>query len=267
MKLNLAQRNMKKIFQMINGIALVVTIIINYLSNTGIFNGQTMATISAKYQNLFTPAGYAFSIWALIYLGLLGFVVYYGPFSKQTIEKDKIISKVGWWFLISCLANSLWVISWLYDYTFTTILFMILLFVALLKIIHNTLNAINHSTIVDRIFLQVPFHIYAGWISVALIANVAAYLTKIRWDGFGLSDTVWTISMFTVALLIHLFMIWRRNMPTFGLVAVWALMAIAVANTKNNNLVFLSAIIVAVIIFLNVVTCYIRFRKEKVAYS
>jgi hypothetical protein len=56
-------------------------------------------------------------------------------------------------------------------------------------------------------------------------------------------------------------------MPTFGLVAVWALMAIAVANTKNNNLVFLSAIIAAVIIFLNVVTYYIRFRKEKVAYS
>lgn len=73
--------------------------------------------------------------------------------------------------------------------------------------------------------------------------------------------------MFTVALLIHLLMIWRRNMPTFGLVAVWALMAIAVANTKNNNLVFLSAIIAAVIIFLNVVTYYIRFRKEKVAYS
>jgi len=56
-------------------------------------------------------------------------------------------------------------------------------------------------------------------------------------------------------------------MPTFGLVAVWALMDIAVANKKNNNLVFLSAIIAAVIIFLNVVTYYIRFRKEKVAYS
>ena len=60
---------MKKNFQILNAVALVATVVINYLSNTGVFNGETMATISAKYQNLFTPAGYAFSIWGLIYLG------------------------------------------------------------------------------------------------------------------------------------------------------------------------------------------------------
>lgn len=62
---------MTRLFQLLNMVALVVTIGINYLSNTGIFNNETMATISAKYQNLFTPAGYAFSIWGLIYLGYL----------------------------------------------------------------------------------------------------------------------------------------------------------------------------------------------------
>jgi len=81
---------MKKIYQITNGVALVITVIINYLSNTGIFNGETMATVSAKYQNLFTPAGYAFSIWGLIYLGLFGFVIYFGPFVRQTNEKEKV---------------------------------------------------------------------------------------------------------------------------------------------------------------------------------
>ncbi len=69
---------MKKALQISNVIALLITLAINYLSNTGIFNGNTMATVSARYQNYFTPAGYAFSIWGVIYLGLLAFVIYQG---------------------------------------------------------------------------------------------------------------------------------------------------------------------------------------------
>ncbi|MDR3008929.1 MAG: hypothetical protein LBV59_13395 [Sphingobacterium sp.] len=252
---------MKKVYQIVNGIALVITVIINYLSNTGIFNGETMATISAKYQNLFTPSGYAFSIWGIIYLGLMGFVVYYGPFAKQTAEKDKVTLNIGWWFLISCLTNSLWVIAWLYDYTFWTILLMVLLFVSLLKIIQLTCD-VNNSTVSTAVFFKLPFSMYAGWISVALIADIAAYLTKIGWSGFGISDTIWTLIMFVIALLIHLFMIWRRRMPMFALVAVWALIAIAVANKVANGTVYTGALIAAVIVLLNVIVFYIQYPKS-----
>ena len=253
---------MKKIYQIVNGIVLVVTVVINYLSNTGIFNGETMATISAKYQNLFTPAGYAFSIWGLIYLGLFGFVVYFGPFLKQTREKEEVISKVGWWFSVSCLANCLWVITWLYDYTFVTIFLMLLLFVSLLQIIQNTRTIAFESNLKKLAFLKLPFHLYAGWISVALIADVAAYLTKIGWDGFGISATAWTLIMFVVALVIHLLMIWQCRMPAFGLVAAWALIAIAVANKGMNSVLYTAAMVVAIIVLLNLFSYCIRYRKQ-----
>ncbi|WP_228410166.1 hypothetical protein [Chryseobacterium viscerum] len=81
---------MTRRFQILNTVALVVTIGINYLSNTGILNNETMATISAKFQNLFTPAGYAFSIWGLIYLGLLGFVIYFGPLKKIQMLRSRL---------------------------------------------------------------------------------------------------------------------------------------------------------------------------------
>lgn len=253
---------MKKIYQIVNAVVLVVTIVINYLSNTGIFNGETMATISAKYQNLFTPAGYAFSIWGLIYLGLFGFVVYFGPLLKLTREKEEVILKVGWWFLVSCLANCLWVITWLYDYTSVTIFLMLLLFVSLLRIIQNTRAISFQSNLKNLFFLKLPFHLYAGWISVALIADVAAYLTKIRWDGFGLSATLWTIIMFVVALIIHLIMIWQRRMPVFGLVSAWALIAIAVANKGTNSIIYAAAIVIAIIVLLNLFVYCIRYRKQ-----
>lgn len=249
---------MKRLIQIANGVALVMTVVINYLSNSGVFNGQTMATISAKYQNLFTPSGYAFSIWGLIYLGLLGFVIYLGPFTKATAIKEKICLQIGWWFVISCVVNCLWVLAWLYEYTFITILLMLLLFVSLLLIIRNTNQVLEKSDSGTTIFLRVPFYIYSGWISVALIANIAAYLKKIGWNGFGISETVWTILMFAVAALLHVMMIWKRNMPVFAMEAVWALIAIAYANYQLNYSVYIAAIITTVFIAGNIIVYFIQ---------
>ncbi|WP_294241852.1 tryptophan-rich sensory protein [uncultured Chryseobacterium sp.] len=244
---------MVKRFQILNIIVLLATIGINYLSNTGLLNNETMASISAKYQNLFTPAGYAFSIWGLIYLGLLGFVIYYGPFAKNTEAKEKTILNTGWWFVISCIANSLWIFTWLYEYTLLTIPIMMLLFVSLLKIIRNNRGLIESRDFKTTVFLRLPFYIYSGWISVALIADVAAYLKKIQWSGFGIPETGWTVLMFIIAAVIHLYMVWKQNMSTFALVAVWALIAIAVANQYSNQAVYISAIVTALFVFVNIV--------------
>ncbi|MGB5257057.1 MAG: hypothetical protein WBN44_07355, partial [Woeseiaceae bacterium] len=59
-----------------NIVAFSIVIIVNYLSNALPINGQSMAEISAKYPSLFTPAGFTFSIWGIIYLALLAFVIY-----------------------------------------------------------------------------------------------------------------------------------------------------------------------------------------------
>ncbi|WP_294315043.1 tryptophan-rich sensory protein [uncultured Chryseobacterium sp.] len=244
---------MVKRFQILNIIVLLATIGINYLSNTGLFNNETMASISAKYQNLFTPAGYAFSIWGFIYLGLLGFVIYYGPFAKNTEAKEKTILNTGWWFVISCIANSLWIFTWLYEYTLLTIPIMMLLFVSLLKIIRNNRGLIESRDFKTTVFLRLPFYIYSGWISVALIADAAAYLKKIQWSGFGIPETGWTVLMFIIAAVIHLYMVWKQNMSTFALVAVWALIAIAVANQYSNQAVYISAIVTALFVFVNIV--------------
>lgn len=240
-------------FQILNILVLMATIGVNYLSNTGLINGETMASISGRYQNLFTPAGYAFSIWGLIYLGLLGFVIYYGPFTKHTEAKEKAVINTGWWFMISCIANSLWIFTWLHEYTLITIPVMILLFVSLLKIIGNNRNIIESRDLKTTVFLRLPFYIYSGWVSVALIADIAVYLKKIQWTGFGIPDTGWTVLMFVIAAAIHLYMVWKKNMSAFGLVAVWALIAIAVANRYSNQTVSVSAIVTALFILINIV--------------
>lgn len=254
---------MNKTLQILNLIAAVITIAMGYASNAGVFNGNTMADVSAKYHNLFMPAGYAFSIWGVIYLGLLGFAIYYGRslFTSQK-QTDPVIKQVGWWFIISCMANSLWVVAWPYDYIFLSVILMAVLLFSLLKIVVNNKMELHDAPLKKFIFLWWPFCLYSGWVAVALIANVAAYLTKIGWDGFGLSDTFWAVAMISIAGVVNIFMIWNRNMREFALVGVWSLIAIAVSNKDGNAVVFWAAIITAIIVFINIAIHGYQNRKS-----
>ncbi len=243
---------MKKKLQIANGFFLVFTIIFNYLSNTGIFNGKTIANVSNQYHNLFTPAGYAFSIWGLIYLLLIGFVFYTGrslfkPTKKN--EADDFVEKIGWWFIISCIVNCAWIVTWLYGYTGISVLVLLLSLISLLIILMQALK--YNSSPAQKWFINFPFQIYAGWVSVALIAAVAAWLTKIEWTGWGISEINWTIILIIIASLIHLFMTWKKSVPVFALVAVWALIAIAVANKMVSSEIYYVALSAATILLIS----------------
>jgi hypothetical protein len=247
---------MKKTLKVANGIALVVTIVMNYLSNTGIFNGNTMKTISDKYHNYFTPAGYAFSIWGLIYLGLLGFVLFTGRdlfAKKDTTDTDPIVEKIGWWFVLSCAANSFWVVAWLYDYIGLSVLIMIVLLFSLLMVIKNTRMELDYHPFKNYVFIFWPFALYAGWITVALVADIAAWLTKVGWDGWGLSEITWTIIMIVVAGLINIFMVWQRNLREYALVGIWALIAIAVSNENKVQSILYTCYILCAIILVSII--------------
>ena len=242
---------MKKKLQIANGFFLVFTIIFNYLSNTGIFNGKTIANVSNQYHNLFTPAGYAFSIWGFIYLLLIGFVFYTGKslFNPSKNDADNFVEKTGWWFIVSCLANCAWIVTWLYGYTGISVLVLLIAFISLLFILMEALK--YNSTRAQKWFINFPFQIYAGWVSVALIAAVAAWLTKIEWSGWGISEVNWTFILIVIASIIHLFMTWKKNAPVFALVAVWALIAIAVANKMVSIPVYYVALTAAGILLIS----------------
>lgn len=242
---------MKKSLQVLNIVALIVTIIINYLSNTGIFNGNTMATVSDRYHNYFTPAGYAFSIWELIYLGLFSFVIYQARSLFKNGQEDWPVQKIGWWFIISCVANSLWVIAWLYDFIGVSVIIMIALLASLIRIIYATRMELDDLPLKKIAFVWWPFCLYSGWITVALIANFSAWLTKLNWNGFGISGISWAIIMILIAGIINLIITWKRNMREFALVGAWALVAIAVANWDSENYIKSVAIAVAAILFIS----------------
>jgi len=143
-----------------------------------------MKTISDWYLNYFRPAGYAFSIWGLILLGLLGFVFYTGLDSNKDPSRSAVLLKIGWWFVLSSLVSSCWVVTWLYDYIGFSVVIMGTLLFCLVKIIINTRMELDAHPLKDYLFIYWPFALYSGWITVASIDNISASLTKIGWEGW-----------------------------------------------------------------------------------
>ncbi len=241
---------MKKTLQILNGLALGSVIFINYLSNTGAMNGKTIGTISDNINSLFTPAGYAFSIWGIIYLLLLGFAIYQGKSLFVTVKNDDFILKIGPWFIVSCIANSAWVFSWVYGFTGLSCIFIFLLLISLLKIVVNNKMELFDASKSTIVFLWWPFVIYSGWVTVASVANVSSYLVKINWDGFGLSPETWTIIMIIIATIINIIVIYKRNLREFALVGSWALIAIGIANKNEFSTIAIVAFCAAGLLFI-----------------
>ncbi|QQX77559.1 MULTISPECIES: tryptophan-rich sensory protein [Aequorivita] len=242
---------MKKTLQIANIVMFIAMVLVNYLSNTGAINDTTIGEISESSKNLFTPAGYAFSIWGLIYLMLLGFIIYQSRSLFTKVRDDDFIIKTGWWFVLSCFANMMWITFWLYGFMEYSILAIFVLLFSLLKIVMNNRMELWDAPISVISFLCWPFVFYSGWVTVASIANVAAYLTSIDWDAWGYSEVSWAVTMIIIAGIINLVVTWRRNMREFALVGVWALAAIAVANWDVSKTVAYSAIAVAAVLFVS----------------
>ena len=196
--------------QIVIVVALVLTIAVNGLAGTTVLNGQTTGEVSDKIPAFFTPAGYVFSIWGLIYLGLIVYAIYQALPAQR--ENPRLRS-IGYLFVLSCLTNAAWLVFWQYEVLLVTILLMLVLLGSLIAI-YLRLD-VNRSRVAagERWAVHVPFSIYLGWITVATIANVSAFLYRSGWStgGLGISGEAWTVIMLATAVVIAAAISLRRG--------------------------------------------------------
>lgn len=242
---------MIKSLALANIFALLLTIIVNYLSNTGAFGGNTMATVSAAFPAYFTPARYAFSIWIFIYLGLIAFVVFQGRALSGNSDAVVLVERIGGWFFLSCIANCSWILAFLYGYTGLSLFIMLVLCLSLAMIIIRTDMELTDPPPSIIFFAWWPFCLYSGWISLAFFANLDFWLVKMQWSGLGIHAAIWAVIMVLIAGALHLFMTWKRNMREFALVGVWGLIAIGIANLHRAWLISVAAFIMAAVLFIS----------------
>ena len=231
----------------INILFFVLTVIVNSLAgSTTILGGKLTAEISDANPTLITPAGYVFSIWGIIYILLGAFVVFQALPSQQGKGFQK---SVGWLFVLSSIANIVWLFLWQFEYlSFSVVVIFLLL--ATLILIYLRLNiGKSEVSLREKLAVHVPFSVYLGWITIASIANVSVFLVSVNWDGLGISAETWATLIIIVALIITVLVLATRKDIAYSLVIIWALVGIAVKQSGNQNIVTLteaSAIIVLV---------------------
>ena len=199
--------------------AFIAVILVNYLSNVLPLNGLTQKDISDKYDSLFTPASFTFSIWGVIYLALTAFVIYQALPAQRN---NALVSRVSKLFILSCIANILWLFVWHYELIVLSVIVMLGI-LGILIAIHRGLGiSYGKATWAQRIFLHLPFSLYTGWITVATVANLSILQNSMGWDDLLFSATSWTLLKLAAVGAICAVVVLRRGDAIYALVIAWA---------------------------------------------
>lgn len=235
----------------LNLIATVLVVLVNALANILPINGQTTGEISNRLDVLFTPAGYVFGIWGLIYFLLFIWTIRQFPASRRNLP---VYEKATPLYLLSSALNIAWILLWHYEFFMLTVFVMIGLLLTLIKLYH-LIKKEDHS-----VWDLLPFSVYLGWISIATIANISYYLKDKGWNGLGLSHVTWTLIMLLVATTLAIYFHFQNEDRIYPLVFVWAFIGIGVKNAASHPTVSTTSYVLSAIIL--VVTIFSLFRKH-----
>lgn len=205
-------------------VTVLATLVINGLANALPLNGMTTGEISDRFQVFFTPAGYVFSIWGVIYLGLIAFAVFQ---SLPSQRQNPRLRAVGWWIALGGLANCAWILLWHYELFPLTLVAMLVLLASLVVAYLRLDIGRSAASPAERWVVHLLFSVYLAWITVATVANVTVVLDYLHWDGFGLAPEIWMGLVLAVIVAITAAMNFTRRDVAFSLVILWALLGIS----------------------------------------
>ncbi len=236
----------------------LLTVFVNYASTVFLFGDSDTGDVSDKYSTLFTPAGYAFSIWGLIYLAL-GIYVFYQAFWAR--QDQNLYDQLAPWLMVNLLFNSLWLPTFQYELIALSVVFMLVILGTLVQL-QIILTQDTTLPTRERSWIRVPFSLYLGWISVATITNLAVFVKYSGWEIPAASESSWVVIMTVVGALLAVLVARATRDWIYPLVFVWAYVAIAVKQA-DNDLIFPVAIGLATALAMLSVVTLVRDQKTK----
>jgi hypothetical protein len=240
-------------------LTVVGMIVVNALANILPFNNISTKEISDSFIVFFVPEAYVFSIWGLIYLGMVAYAVFQALPSQRDNPRLKRMALV---FIVNGVANGLWLYKWHHRDFLSTLLLMVVILVTLIMI-YLILGKGSGQKVskAETWMVRIPFSIYLGWITVAMIANVTDVLYFYSWNGWGIAPQVWSVIMLAVGVIVGGLMAITRRDAAYLAVLVWAFAGIAV-KFHGTEPVFTAALLAAVAVALLLI--YSLIAKKRV---
>jgi hypothetical protein len=239
----------------------------NSLANILPFGGVTTGDAADRFFSYFTPAGYVFSIWGVIYTLLIVFVVYQ---ARANQKGEEYLGKIGYLYLVGAFFNVTWLIAFHYavDNNLLLLLTEPLILGLLIVLLYTYVKleiGVSEVPLNQKLAVHLPVSVYVGWISVATIANTASLLNEFLTIPLE-TQYIWTALVLVVALILAIIMLVKRKDIAYALIVVWAAIGIYVKWTTVEviPLIFWTAMIVAIVTLLAIILIPLTMRKNPI---
>lgn len=224
--------------------AYVVTIACNAAFEVFALGGTTSAEVSGEVFAWFTPAGYVFSIWSLIYVALIAWLVSY---TREAPLRAKRFTPVSVLFIGSCVLNVLWLALWHFELVGISFIVILAEWAVLAALYLNVRRSAKSG------WGWVPISIYTAWVTVAALANMAILVTRALDGGIAFFNGLSVLALTAGVLALGYVMRKMYDDVAFPLVFLWALIGVGIhvaeASWLVSSLVFILVIAGAVLTF------------------
>ncbi|MDD3809767.1 MAG: hypothetical protein PHS94_05800 [Erysipelotrichaceae bacterium] len=213
-------------------VCFLTMVLVNFLANALPLNGLTTGAVSDSYGNLFAPTGLTFAIWGVIYLLLAGYTIYQLKAGRDYLLGN-LITNLNNYYIVSSIANTIWIFAWHYKIIWLTLLLMAVLLISLIRI--ALLLKDEHFDMKNNILIRIPFFVYFGWITVATIANVTVFLVSLGYQGYPLAPDMMTSIILVVGAVIGFIATLAYRSVFYNLVLVWAYIGILIRHLGSSG--------------------------------
>ncbi len=217
-------------------VATIAMIAFSGLASAGLVNGITPEVILNKYPTILTPAGYSFSIWSLIYLGMAAFSIF--QFFPANFERFRRIRSL---YILSCVLNCAWIYFFYFEQIGVCLAIILLLWATLLLI---KIRLAGCATVAETWLMQAPLGLYFGWVTAVALVNVMVFLKYV--DSPLATSNIPGVGLILFAAACAVIVRWKLWNFFYPLAIAWALTGIAVKQSGNTAIVVSAALGVVV---------------------
>ncbi len=181
------------------------------------------ATTSSAGEPPIIPAGYAFIIWSVIYAGSVLFGIFQNTARR---DDDPLLVRIRPLTASAFSATICWLIVARFNLTGLTVLCMLWLVASLLPVFMAFMRAQRKFTSTEQIAMVIPLSIYTGWVTVAVFADLSAFLHRHGLLNVLFTPAWWAVIMVCIAGLMAARLTFKSASAPFALTICWALIAI-----------------------------------------
>lgn len=196
------------------------------------------------------PAGTAFSIWSVIYLGLIVYTLWQALPRQRSSDRQRA---VGWWIALTMVLNGTWLAAAQFLAIWWTVVIIVVLLVALcIAFRRAVVSRMPDAGIVDSVLIDGVTGLHLGWVTLATVANIAAWLTDVGDPSWAADPALWGVGVLVAVLLIGIGVAWASGWRvTPGLAMGWGCVWIGIGRlveAPRDGAIGWTAIVVGTIV-------------------